>query len=506
MRGRSSIMTQKKQISFFLLLYAALRIFSYFFSPETPLYAANQINTIISALILLTTIYLLWKKDERGWYIIALEILLGGAGGYLAVGKLSLRTSLLICSIVIYFLLAIKDKRIKMILSQTNSYPIILLSSLICWGMFSALRGYFAGHAVSLTISDTIPYLFFLYYFPLRELAQSEKFKQIASNALIATIIGNFLLIIVTFINFSSGHFVLQDTYYHWYRDVALGKITELPFHFYRLVLNEHLLLIPALLWLLSIVISNPLRRGEKSLAHQTMDRDSSSLAPASSLGMTIKLTSALAMTLLAILSINLTRIYLVALVVGLLCLFNRANWKRWLTISIFSFLFFIFSFTAIHFAASRGQSLGWEIFGLRLQSIASPQIEDSSLSRLLLLPKILEKIKAHPLLGEGLGATVTVYSPVFKQEITTPHFDWGYLEIIAEMGIIGLAIWLLVIGYWLLITIKNSHSTFQISSLTAILVINITSPALFHVLGIIWLTYLLASALNLSKSSLKSV
>ena len=40
----------------------------------------------------------------------------------------------------------------------------------------------------------------------------------------------------------------------------------------------------------------------------------------------------------------------------------------------------------------SRGQSLGWELLGLRLGSIASPSIEESSLSRIMLLPKIWEK------------------------------------------------------------------------------------------------------------------
>ena len=196
-------------------------------------------------------------------------------------------------------------------------------------------------------------------------------------------------------------------------------------------------------------------------------------------------------MALLAILSINITRIYLVALAVGILSLFSVKNWKRWLAYCVGAFIFFIMAFSLTHLAATKGKSLGWEYLGLRLQSIAMPQTEDSSLSRLLLLPKILEKIKLYPLLGSGLGDTVTVYSPIFKADITTPHFDWGYLEIVAEMGIVGLAVWILVIGY-LILEIKQNRGL--LASVVALLIINITSPALFHVLGILFITFILTS------------
>jgi O-antigen ligase len=138
---------------------------------------------------------------------------------------------------------------------------------------------------------------------------------------------------------------------------------------------------------------------------------------------------------------------------------------------------------------------LGLELFGLRIQSIASPDIEQSSLSRKILLPKIIEKIKKNPLLGNGLGDTVTIFSPVVKKQITTSQFDWGYLEIIDELGLVGLVGWILLITL-LIYQIRlyrdnqsNSDSTALYSSLGSLLVVNLTSPALFHVFGIILIT-----------------
>ncbi len=457
-------MLNKKSVIFFLAVYFLLRIFSYFFSPATALHAAHPINTIVAISILVFTVYLLWKKDKRGWQIVALEMILGGGGGYLAAGELSLRTGLLVASLAIFFFQKISDKNFSIKnYFRENKKNVYFLFCIVTIGIISAIHGYFTGHQVNLVIADTIPYLFFLYYFPLQELLHSERFKQLVLNILAAAVIGNFILILFTFIGFSSHLFILQDAYYHWYRDVALGKITELPFNFYRIVLNEHLLLVPLLLFFLSKAISkSPIAGG-------------------------------ISLLLIVVLSINLTRIYLVALIIGLLLLLTKINWKRWLLAATASLILFAASFTGLHLAASRFQSLGWELFGLRLQSIVSPTLEESSLSRMLLLPKILEKIKTHPVLGNGLGDTVTVYSPVLRQQITTPHFDWGYLEIIDELGIAGLMVWLLFIGYLFYSFKQKKASRWRAASLISLLVINITSPALFHVLGVVWITFLLA-------------
>ena len=442
----------------FFLTYFALRVFSYFFSPDTPLYAANPVNSLVAGLILVIAVYFLIKKDVRGWLIVAGEIILGGGGGYLAIQGISLRTCLLIVSLTIFFIQKIKDKRYEIL--KENRIISYLLSLILIWVLFSSLSGLYYGHNLKLVFSDFIPYLFLLYYFPLRELWKNEKFKQVVLPMLIAAVLGNAIFILITFAGFSSGLLTLQDSYYHWFRDVAGGKITDLGFNFYRLILNEHLLLVPLLLFFVN-----------KCLKER------------------VWLCWLLLLALTITLSVNFTRIYFVALFVGLLFLFTRLNWKKWLLYSAGTLVLLFGSFTALHLTASRGQNLGWELWGLRIQSVVSPQIEESSLSRMLLLPKIWEKIKNHPILGEGLGATITVYSPVLKQTVTTPHLDWGYLEIIAEMGLIGLAFWLAFVIYLL----KESREKFILATLAALLVINLTSPALFHVLGIIWLAFALS-------------
>lgn len=466
----------KKKIFYYLTTYLALRIFSYFFQPITPLHGQSIVNTAFSITILIITLYWLFKKDERGFLLIIGEIILGGAGGFFAINGISLRTCLLVGGSMIYFYQFLKEKKYQhhVFLEKEN----IIIVSLLFWAGITAINGWFSGHALSLIIADFIPYCFFLYYWPLKECWKKENFKSNIKPMLGAAIIGNFLLIFFTFLSFTTRWFILQNNYYHWFRDVALGKITALPFDFYRLVLNEHLLLVPVLLW----------------VSWKLMKKTNKKIYPF------------LLIFLLAILSFNITRIYLLAWVIGLLILFSRKNWRYWLAVSTLSIVGFIIIFTSGHLAASRGKSLGWELLGLKIQSIANPQIEDSSLSRMLLLPKILEKIKTSPFLGTGLGDTVTVYSPIFKKTITTPFFDWGYLEIGAELGLIGLCFWLLLIFYIIKIILKKfknpttvEFARLDLAILLSLLIVNITSPAVFHVLGVL----LFLTLLNNQKSML---
>lgn len=465
-------MNSKRLFWIFFTSYFLLRVFSFFFPPITPLHEASIVNTLVSLTYLLLTTYYLLRRDSTAWYLITAEILLGGAGGFLSVGPISLRTSLLLTSIGIFFGQKLYDTwKAKNVLNALRSALYdritVIIFALIGYTTLAALLGLMNGHVRGFVISDLIPYFFLLYYFPLREIIKDEKFRSFSWNAIVAAIIANALFILLTLAIYSSGLYILQNSYYHWYRDVGLGKITELPFHFYRIVLNEHLLLIPITLWLAG-----------KHIYEKTKVITSYSL---------------LFIPLLLTLSLNLTRIYILALGVGLLALFRKTQWKRWLTVSISILIFFFTSFTTIHLIASRGESLGWEIFGLRLQSIVSPSVEDSSLSRMMLLPKIVEKIKAHPITGSGPGDTITVFSPIFDTDITTPHFDWGYLEIIAELGIVGLTLWALLTVYCLLFTYKtNSLNT---APLIALGIINLTSPALFHVLGTILIVVLVSLA-----------
>lgn len=459
-----------KRNGLFLLAYLGLRVFSYFFEPATVLHGANWLNSIVAIAYALTTMYFLIKKPTVGWSLVFLELILDGSGGFFSIGAIALRTWLLLAAIIFFFGQKIISKTFILWFKKEKTIIAIMafLAILVTIGI---VHGLITHNSVALIYAEAIPYCFLFYYFPLKEQLANPRFRELGSDELAAAIIGNALFALTTLVLFSSNTTVLQSTFYHWFRDVAGGKITPLPFNFYRIVLNEQLLLIPVLL-----ILFNPLIRQQTSVLQK-------------------RWLWLLIICCLAIYAVNLTRIDLIALAIGYLFLFSRANWKRWLSVAGISLVSFALVFTGIHLAASRGHSLGWEIFGLRLQSIVSPTIEDSSLSRLLTLPKALAVIKAYPILGAGLGTTISVYSPVLKTTITTSDFDWGYLQMIGELGLIGFIAWLIVL---LRLGVNAWHGRLwrgTTAVFIALLISNVTSPALFNVFGCLLLAFLLASS-----------
>ena len=453
----------------YALITLLLQIFSYVFPPQTAYLTGSVVNTFFSVIIVFLAAYWLFKKDYRGWLVIAAEIILGGSGNYLNLDGVSLRTTLLIVSVIIYLFTFLKDDWQDFKTNHNFRFGVISIFALLLVTSLGAVNGYLHYHNLTSTIADLIPYGYFLYFLPLRRLLTNPDFIRETKKMLPAAIIIYSALFFFTFIGFSTGLFQVHDLYYWWWRDVVLGKATDLGFNFYRLVMDLQLLLVPIALYYANKIIQKTVE----------------------------KLDYHLLALLLVTLSINLTRVYYLAFFIGLVALVSKIHWKRY-TLTFASTLLFVFlSFTAIHFTTSLGKSLGWEIFGLRLQSIASPNLENSSLNRMILLPKIWEKIKTNPIVGEGLGATVTAFSPITKNTDTTPHFDWGYLEIWAELGAIGLLLWIALIIYTTYLLIKNKDSRFMLSALVSLLVINLTSPALFHVLGVIFLVFLLSNTVK---------
>lgn len=184
-------------------------------------------------------------------------------------------------------------------------------------------------------------------------------------------------------------------------------------------------------------------------------------------------------------------------LAVGLLLLKYQNNWQDWLKIVVFNVLAIFLLFTGVNFLASGGQSLGWEILGLRLSSLAVPTMEESSNNRLLLLPTIKDLIKAEPIIGHGLGQTIE-FVDAKGNLVSTRHFDWGYLEMWAEWGLAALVLFLFILFTTAkkLIYKLNKNQALPLGLLTglaSLLIINITAPALSHVLGIIYLALLLS-------------
>lgn len=454
--------------TFFLLCgFVLFHLFSYFFR-------GNETLQAIVVILFLFELFYLYIRDPRlAWGLIMAEIFLDGAGQSFQLLGISIRTILLGTYLLLFtgHSLLSKEFRNKITVSKQS---ILLFGTLFLVVAVAFFNGNLSGNPLKNTVQDALPFLFLLLTIPSAQYLQEKKYQVYFVRLLIVFLFGNVLFSLFTFILFSTGHFHIQDPYYKWFRDISAGKITDLKNGFFRIVLPEHLLVTP-----LALMLSSFLMEKEKNK----------------------KLLSFLVFCSLILLALNLSRAYFLGLFVGLCMLWYKHSFKRWLLTSLVIGLSTVATFCLIYFAASRGQSFGLEVFGLRIHSLVAPQIEESSYTRTALLAPIWDKITQRPIVGSGLGSSVTFTNPVTKTLVNTSQFDWGYLEMWSELGIIGLFVYIifLVSLFIFIIQKKTIHTGLRVGLLAGLIslsVINITGPALFHIFGLFFISCALACTL----------
>ncbi|MDP2693013.1 MAG: O-antigen ligase family protein [bacterium] len=449
------------QTLLFVFSFFILRIISF------SLAGRNILQSLVVFFIILIFATLYYKNQEWACVLLIGEFLLDGAGHFLEFFGLSLRTMLFGTFFSLWFVQTAFNSR-----PELTDFPkklTTILSILLFFILVSFSLGIINGHGIKPVIQDLIPFSFYVLIFPGYHLLKNRKNQEFLVRALIAFLISSTIFAFFTFIIFSTGAEYLQSPYYKWFRDVAMGKITNMGFGFWRIVLPEHLLFVP-----LTLLTTSLLMRNER---HHKL--------------WWVMLTLAI-----LILILNFSRIYILALIIGLIVLKYKHNVKNWLLVSTKFLAIFLVLFVSVSLFASGGTSSGLELLGLRASSVYQPDIETSSLTRMMLLKPISELIQANPILGSGLGATITFIEPIHYEVITTSNFDWGYLELWAELGLFGLITFMTLIFYIIIsliqkIRLSPDYHDFYVGLLAgviAMLFMNLTSPILFHIVGVIFL------------------
>jgi len=203
-----------------------------------------------------------------------------------------------------------------------------------------------------------------------------------------------------------------------------------------------------------------------------------------------------------------------------MLLVYFRVGWERFTKFAMIIILIVAAEIGAFYLVSrTAGRS---EAVGSRLEN---PIREAAGGARLLLLPGLLTEIKQSPFFGKGFGQEVT-YSSYLPDRVTSDNpegkitsfaFEWGYLDIILKIGLLGFVIYLIFIANifkqgWSNLqffrlpspavqanggqAISNFQTNTQIpnfkfqilgvlSGLVALIVLNITTPYLNHPLGI---------------------
>ncbi len=452
------------QTGVLLAIFFGIRAASFFLVPF------HAVHLSFALLLLCAFVWVNIARPQYAFIILCAELLLGASGQLFEIGTLSLRTLFVITFVAIWFVRVLIHKQYTSVTANRRLF--FLISAILLFVFVSSLLGIVHGHSVIAVVQDALPFLYLVLVFPA--LSFLSKLKptdhELLMRLLVVFIAGSALWSLLLFLIFSNGWAAIHQPFYNWIRDVGLGKVTDLNTGFFRIVFPEHLLLTTLLLVITSARIHLDRYRG-----------------------------FLLAMLLLISipLLLNFSRAYLLGTAVGILILGYKAPIRRWIKESAIVGLLLVSVFAGLNLIGSHGKSIGLEALGLRFGGVVRPQTEESAATRSLLLKPIFQLIQKNPILGDGLGAGITFWNPYLGLYTTTRHFDWGYLELWTELGMVGGGVFLWYTG-WLALQLKKNlpqYGTFLfaglLSALTALFVIHLFTPALFHIFGVLQLVYI---------------
>jgi len=421
---------------------------------------------IIFWLFVLLMIVLVIRRLDWAMVLFFIELLFCQGGQFFEFHNLSLRTALLFILLLGWLIRKIiKRERIEFF-NQPASVGWLLLFMFVA---LAAFRGYANQHSNILIAHDVLSYSFLLIVFPLSDLIKKENVRQWFIRIVVVAIIGVSVFTLINLFVYSAGLSYVHDAYYWWVRNMAVGKITDLGQGFFRVVLPAHLWFLPAFLLTLALWFNKSLPRQRKNLL--------------------LFLAILISLTLL----INFSRAYFLGILAGLLLLKIKLPWRQWLICLALVGLVLFIEFNGIYFLTT-GQWAGINFLTGRVGTILQPEEELSSLTRLRILPDLLAQIKNNFWLGVGLGETVKYLDPLTGSWQTTTQIDWGWLQILVNLGLVGLLANLFLLGqiiFGLVKKIVAGHYSFfycgLFLGLFGLMVATLTGPFLFHPLGIFY-------------------
>lgn len=459
-----------KHVLYYVLAFFFVRLLSFAISGQ------NIVQAIVVFVLLMAFGSIYYKSQETAFLILLGELLLGGGGHMLEFFGLSLRTVLFLTFAILWFFHHLTFlKSLRRLYISHHTYH--LLAALAVVTIVSSVIGLVRGNPFAAVVADLLPYMYFILILPLYHLQHNTSHQVAAMRIMCAFLIGSALNSIINFVIFSGGYAYIQSPYYKWLRDVNHAKITDMGEGFFRIVFPEHLLVLPVLLVLMALAM------------HRKMTK-------------AIYLLIALAAVILVL---DLSRTFFLGLAVGSLFLLYKHKFTAWISVVGTTALMFFAMFFCASLLASGGTTLGLDIFTQRAQSFIDPTVETSTFTRIMLIEPIFELVRQSPLIGVGLGSSITGTNPQTFEQFTTRHMDWGYFEMLAEIGLAGTFIYISIIILILrglmyrIITHKHLSGFYvgMLAALVSLLVANITSPAIFHVYGVMFVVTALSMLLR---------
>ncbi len=450
----------------------------------------NPINTlaffIVSAAVLVLA---LWRL-EIAWWVVVSELVISSFGylfSYEVGGfKLSIRLALFIIVFLVWVYRALR-KRSREFRHSWLYTPSLILATMVVIGVVNGLHN---GHSLTDVFLDMNGYLYFAFLPVAFTVINSwRRIKQLASVVIagVLAVVCKTLVLLFYFAHATDEYFI--RLIYTWVRDTRVGEISPIVDHYYRIFFQGHS-------WVLFVFVGSVVIL---LLVKRTAFRTRElvwwwSIFIATSTTLIISFSR----------SIWLGLLITVAGLAYYTLRTRQIHWRRLaivLATAVGIIAIELLLITAIVNVPLPGSSGGSISAGSLVTERITRTDEPAVGSRFQLLGPLTSTAFAHPIIGSGFGTTVTYQSldprtsAVNGGQYTTYSFEWGYLDTITEMGVLGLFaylyfIWVIARAGMALLKKTHQHATYVfivslLFMIVALVSIHATTPYLNHPLGI---------------------
>jgi O-antigen ligase len=459
-------------------------------------FAIPKASPFVFLIILIGVGAISFFRLELGLYILLAELFIGGLGHlfYLDINGLiiSVRMGLFGVILIARFINKIKNHElgveIKKILQPPNSkflIPYLALFLLVLNGTFHG----FLNNRLSTVLADANAWFFLVLIFVFWSIINSKKITNNIVRILLAGSVWLSFKTILTLFLFSRGLVQIQGLFYQWLRQTGVGEVTYISGSMFRVFFQSQIYcLIGFLLVLIYLTLNFKIKEIKKFFGPLIY----------------------LFLTGLAVI-VSQSRSFWVGTAAAIFIFIILAWWRYDFRLkkTFWLILFLAIMVTGQLFFVSL---ISGDLIGNRFSNLEK---EPASASRLNQLTPLIRAIAQKPIFGWGFGKELAYQSQdprILKSNPDGWHmtyaFEWGYLDIALKLGLVGLTVYSVLIGwlFWQGIKkIRNQKSeikavmTLQAAScklqanllsglllgLLALCITNIFTPYLNHPLGL---------------------
>ncbi len=447
--------------------------------------------------VLLFTLY----KLEYGLLIALAELMIGSQGYLFYLDLPGFRVSIrLVIFLIVFFVWLVKyvlvpcaGKKVCPLWWGLNLHKnnrlVQTFGLLLLFIAFGFINGIWHQHGIKNVFFDFNGYLYFGLFFVFLEVFKSKRQVDNCLKVFWAALTYISLEIFALLYIFSHGLPYVTDFVYTWIRDTRVGEITYAGGNFFRIFFQSQSWSLIAVFVLAMLILMIKFRSSEWPAAVWKSKWPS---------------LFCLLVTVEASILISFSRSFWLGGLVGLLVLavylifIAKLGLKKLIQsagiLGASGILSVIIVLVIVNFPIPKPSGLfSADMFKDRLAMISG---EAGVSSRWNLLPVLINKVKEAPLLGSGFGTTVTYKTedPRIRNadnpdgNYTTYTFEWGYLDTVTEVGIIGALVYLILIGQIMYSGWKIRKNFIVAGFLIGLIVLMVThafSPYLNHPLGI---------------------